>query len=184
MKEYNFKAEKAFSSDFILRKKAKNEEGPIVKSIKIPSKMNSGVSVQGGVAANGNMVRVDVFEKDGKFYLVPIYVADIVSGEIPNKAIKASTTKENWPVMDESYNFKFSLYKNDLICLKKKKEKEMFIYYRGTDSSTGSISYIHHYGGKEDRIGVQKMELFEKYQVDLLGNYYKVKNEKRKGGKN
>ena len=25
-------------------------------------------------------------------------------------------------------------------------------------------------------------EVFEKYEVDVLGNYYKVKNEKRKGG--
>jgi len=183
MAEYNFKADKAFAPGYTIRKKAKNGEGTIVKSIKVPSKMNSGVKVQGGIAANGGMVRVDVFEKDGKYYLVPVYVADLVKGEIPNLAIMANKPKSEWTFMDESYNFKFSLFLNDLVYVKKG-EKEILGYYVSTHSGTGAINLKSPNGQSEyEGIGVKTLDKFEKYEVDLLGNYYKVKKETRKGGK-
>lgn len=185
LKQFDFKSEKAFDNDFVLRKKAKNGDGPLVKSIKIPSKMTAGVEVQNGIAANGDMVRVDIFEKNNKYYAVPIYVADIVKGTIPNKAIKALKPKDEWIEMDESYKFKFSLYHHDLIKIKKKNEKSMMLYYVSTHSGTGAINTITHDGEKKiEGIGIQSLEVFEKYEVDLLGNYHKVKKEERKGGKN
>lgn len=184
LKQFDFKAEKAFDNDFVLRKKAKNGDGPVVKSIKIPSKMTAGVEVQNGIAANGDMVRVDIFEKNNKYYAVPIYVADIVKGTIPNKAIKALKPKEEWLEMDDSYKFKFSLYHYDLIRIKKKNEESMMLYYVSTHSGTGAINTITHEGEKKiEGIGIQNLEIFEKYEVDLLGNYHKVKKEERKGGK-
>jgi CRISPR-associated endonuclease Csn1 len=59
---------------------------------------------------NGDMSRVDVFTKEGKYYLVPIYVADCAKEELPNKAIVAGKGKE-WIEMDGSYQFLFSLAK-------------------------------------------------------------------------
>ena len=183
MKAFDFKADKAFSTDFVLRKKAKNGLGPIVKSIKIPSKMTSGVCVQRGIASNGDMVRVDIFEKDNKFYAVPIYVADIVSDEIPNKAIKGGKSKEEWTEMNEKYVFKFSLHSNDLVCLKEQNQRERLLYYLTIDISTGAAKFRTHDGSEVIRKGIQNLETFEKYEVDLLGNYYKVRKEERKGGK-
>ena len=191
MKEYNFKADKAFNSEYVLRKKSKKGEGPIVKSIKVPSSMNAGLELKKGtgkgIAANGGMVRVDVFTKNGKYYLVPLYVADMVKEVLPNKAIKGKKNQEEWPEMDETYKFIFSLYYNDLVRVKKKGEKEKIMYYRGADVSTGAITLINHDGScndenKYERDGAQNLEIFEKYEVDILGNYHKVKNEKRKGG--
>ena len=184
MKQFDFKSEKVFSQDFILRKKAKNGLGPVVKSIKIPSKMTSGVNIQKGIAANGDMVRVDIFEKDNKFYAVPIYVADIVKGEIPNKAIKGGKSKEEWTEMDESYNFKFSIHSNDLVNIKEKDKEGKMLYYLTIDIATGAAKFKTHDGSEEIRKGIQNLEIFEKYEVDLLGNYYKVRKEERKGGKN
>lgn len=44
---------------------------------------------------------------------------------------------------------------------------------------------ILHDGSKRiEGIGIQNLDIFEKYEVDVLGNYHKVKKEKRKGGKN
>ena len=189
MAKYDFKAEKAFPSDFVLRKQSKKGEGPIVNSIKVPSRMSRGVAVQGGIAANGSMVRVDVFEKTGKFYLVPIYVADMLKEELPNRAIKAHKNEEEWFVMDDTYNFKFSLYHNDLIGIKKNESDKMeYYYYVGADRASGTISYINPNGEKfgKDKImrsGAQGLATFEKYEVDILGNYHKVKKESRRGGK-
>lgn len=182
--EYNFKAEKAFPVDYKFRKYSKNGEGPIVRSIKVPSVMNAGVEVQKGIAANGNMVRVDVFTKDDKYYLVPIYVADMTKDKLPNKAIKAAKPESEWLEMDENYTFKFSLYPNDMIVIKKKNEEPIYCYYTSTHRRTGSINTILPDGSSViEGIGVQNLEIFDKYEVDVLGNFYKVKKEIRKGGK-
>lgn len=179
-----------FPSDYKFRRYSKNGEGPIVRSIKVPSVMNAGVEVQKGLAANGNMVRVDVFTREGKYYLVPIYVADMIKDKIPNKAIKAAKPESKWIEMDENYTFKFSLYPNDLIGIKYKEDKNIqFMYYSSTDRSSAAIVCFNHdksilpNGKTEQKIGVLNLKLFEKYEVDILGNYHKVKKEIRKGGK-
>ena len=48
--------------------------------MKIEKKQTSGVMVRGGtgIAANGEMVRIDVFRENGKYYFVPVYTADVV----------------------------------------------------------------------------------------------------------
>ena len=192
--EYNFKAEKAFSSDYTIRKHSKNGEGPIVKSIKVPKVMSSGAGVkinnETGIAANGNMVRVDVFTKDSKYYLVPIYVADMVKDKLPNKAIRQGKPESEWLEMDENYTFKFSLYPKDMIAIKKKKDDIVqYLYYSSTDVSCAGIVCFNHdkstlpNGKKEQKIGVTGLEVFDKYEVDILGSYHKINKEQRKGGK-
>ena len=182
---YDFKSEKAFPNDFEFRKFSAKGEGPLVRTIKVPSVLNAGVEVQKGLAANGNMVRVDVFTKDDKYYLVPIYVAHMVKDKLPNKAIKANKPENEWLEMDKNYIFKFSLYPNDMIVIKKKKEEPIYCYYNSTHRNTGAINVILHDGSKRiEGIGIQNLDIFEKYEVDVLGNYHKVKKEKRKGGKN
>ena len=156
--------------------------------------------VHGGtaVANNGSTVRVDVFYviNDG-YYLVPVYVSDTVKSELPNKAIVAHKAYENRKEMDDN-NFVFSLYPNDLIKLTFEKEKtfsltnknstlpskleckEIFAYYKGTNISLGTISVINHdntYG--IESLGVKRLPIIEKYQVDVLGKITKVGREKR-----
>ena len=89
--------------------------------------------------------------------------------------------------MDETYEFIFSLYYNDLVGVKKKGEKIKIMYFLGVDINRGTLTLINHDKSLIDdketaRPGVQNLEVFEKYEVDILGNYHKVKNEKRKGG--
>lgn len=156
------------------------------------------VNKEKGIADNAKMIRVDIFEKAGKFFLVPIYVSDIVKEELPNLAIKANSSKSEWTLMDESFNFKFSLYPNDLVRIKYNslksfkntnaknvniQLKDLFGYYRGTDSSTSSMEIFAHDNSWAIRgVGVKSGIIsFEKYTVDPLGNYSLVKEEKRNG---
>ena len=62
-----------------------------------------------------------VFKKDGKYYCVPVYIADVYKGVLPNKAATAGKTYEEWPEMDDTYIFQFSMYKNDLLIVEHKK---------------------------------------------------------------
>lgn len=181
MKEANFKAEKAFAEEY--RKYSKKGNCPIVRSIKIPSIGSTGVKLKNrAIAENASMVRVDVFEKNNKYYLVPVYVSDFVKNELPNKAIVAFKPEEEWIDMTEEYKFKFSLYPNDLVKIKKKNEKEFYAYYNTTQRSTGTINLLLPNGEKKiEGLGVKSLEIFEKEQVSILGEISKVKKEKREG---
>lgn len=60
--------------------------------------------------------------------------------------------------------------------------KEVYAYYIGADISGAKIEGKAHDSRYTFRgIGVQKLELIEKCQVDILGHISTVKNEKRMG---
>lgn len=146
------------------------------------------------------MVRVDVFNKGGKIYLVPIYVSDTVKPELPNKAIMQRKNYSDWEEMDDK-DFVFSLYPNDLIHViskdtvfalekndstlpKTKNTSDFFAYYISTNISSACIKVLNHDGTyKVESLGVKTLPVFEKMQVDVLGNISHVKKEKRQGFK-
>lgn len=191
-------AKKAFAEPFH-KPKSDGTPGPIVNKVKLREPTTLNVSVHGGkgVADNDSMVRIDVFNANGKYYLVPIYIADTLKDTLPSRAITAHKPYSEWPEMDEK-NFVFSLYPNDLIKVSHKKgikltktqkestlpdnmeSKSFFLYYVGTNISTGALSCINHdnsygIGG----LGAKTLESLEKYTVDVLGEYHKVGKEVR-----
>ena len=156
-------------------------QGPIVRTIRIMDSGVKGVPVNQGIAHNASMIRVDVFKKSNKYFLVPVYVADLVKGALPNNAITQGIDESEWPIMDETYKFCFSLYPNDLIHIKTKKE-DLIGYYKGTHSRTSNITLeSHDRSWVNEGMGIKNSLIFEKYQVDPLGNYSLVKGEKRRG---
>lgn len=177
-----------FAKPFYLGKGGEESDavmGRLIKSVKLERTTNTGVLVRGGLADNGEMLRIDVFTKAGKFYLVPIYLADHVSGVLPNKAIKSDRLEEYWPEMDETYQFAFSLCNNDLILISDKDGGNgAFLrgYYKGTDRSKGAIKLeAHDRSWLKRGVGVQRLATFKKLQVDVLGNVFEVKREPRHG---
>lgn len=169
-----------------LRKPSKDPaKAPIIRSVKLLVVQKSGIPIRGGIANNGAMLRADIFTKGGKFYAVPIYVADAVKAELPNRAVVAYVAEEAWPVMDESYQFLFSLNPNDWVTVKLKDEMKEG-YFSGLDRATGAISlWLHDRKqsvGKDGQwrgIGIKTALSVEKYHVDLLGNLYRVHKEDR-----
>jgi len=161
--------------------------GPLVRSIKICTPQNSGVAVNGGVAGNGDMVRIDIFAKEGKYYLVPIYVADFVREELPNRAIVAHTSSDKWVEINENHNFCFSLYPYDLVHIMLKDGTDFMGYYITCDSNTGAIRVCpqdKHTETSQQRFGIKTARLIEKYEVGILGDVHKVKGEIRRGVEN
>ena len=161
---------KAFAEPFY------KKGGTLVKTVRVEKVQKSGVLVRdgNGVADNASMVRVDVFTKGGKYFLVPIYTWQVAKGILPNKAVTAGTDESDWIEMDNEYQFIFTIYPNDLVKVKLKKEK-YFGYYCGLDRTTGAIVIKEHdlekSKGKQGvyRVGVKLALGFEKYQVDELG---------------
>lgn len=113
-------------------------------------------------ADNGEMARTDVYSRDGRFYLVPVYMKDIADGRLPLRACRNATPEAQWPVMDESYEFLFSLTKNCYV-LTKKRETIREGYYAGMDRTTAaiSLSLAEDKQKKIKGIGVLQLDHFE-----------------------
>lgn len=145
--------------------------------------VKSGIQVRGGLANNGEMLRTDVFTKKNKngkeeFFLVPIYKSDL-GKPLPNRAIVANKNEDEWTVIDDTFTFKFSLFMDDLIKTVKK-DTVIFGYYKGVHRGTGGITIISHDKSQTfEGIGSKTQNNIIKYQVDPLGNYVQVRQEKR-----
>lgn len=181
---FNDDPTKAFAEPFY------KKGGQQVKAVRIEQVQKSGVVVRNGngVADNASMVRVDVFIKGGKYFLVPIYTWQVAKGILPDRAVVAAKDESEWELMDETAQFQFSLFSNDLIQVKTKKG-EIFGYFNGLNRATGSIDIKEHdlnkSKGKEgihQSVGVKLALSVEKYQVDELGkNIRPCRPSKRQG---
>lgn len=194
--QFNGDAEKAFREPVFKISRDGTVMTP-VKKVKIHTKITVGVLVHAGRGiaenASGSMVRIDVFEKDGKYYYVPIYVADALKSELPMRLATAHKPYSQWRELDNTYKFKFSLYKNDLVMVKPSKKVDIkyndgskkplvgqLMYYVGADISSANINLKTHDGsGTVDGLGLQSLNTFEKYVVDYLGRVHRVAQEKR-----
>lgn len=161
-------------------------KAPLIRSVKVFSAQKSGLPVRKGIANNDSMIRVDLFKKNGKFFTVPVYVADAARKELPNRAVVAYKPEEEWPEMDETYQFLFTLYPNDWVRIQLKGEVKEG-YFSAMDRSTGAISIWAHdrnqHSGKDGlwrSIGIKTAIQVERFHVDLLGNLRRSNNEKRK----
>lgn len=155
-------------------------------------------------ALNENMPRLDIYKRDNKFYAVPIYTMDFAKGKLPNIAIGDIEMSES--------EFCFSLFKNDLIAVRKKGMSETIkCYYKSFDIDSCRIFIEKHdsyyvamnenesklftekekvkkgENSKSDnerkiiggRVGIQNLEIFEKWQVSPLGEVKKAEFRER-----
>ncbi len=182
------KGDKAFPADAPLRKPGRDgmPDGPVVRTVTMVVEKMSGIPIRGGIAKNDSMLRIDVFSKNGKFHLVPVYVHHRVSG-LPDRAIVAYKDEAEWTLIDESYAWCFSVYPNDLLRITLKSVVQLG-YYAGCDRSTGAISLWAHdrsqhvgSGGLIRGIGVKTALRIEKFNVGVLGDVHPAKPEKRRG---
>lgn len=176
--------------DWINRGKPKSDlprspKGDEIRKVRIATKKKLGIEVRGGHADRTEMVRVDVFDKGGRYFLVPIYLHQIVNHarwpSPPARAIVAYAEEADWTAIDSTHRYRFSLYPDS--CLEVVTSKGQIIegYYRGTDRSTGAIS-ISNAADREQTstgIGAKTLKGFRKFQVDRLGRRTEIVREAR-----
>lgn len=182
-------AKEAFAEPFYKPKKD-GSDGPIVKKVKLyVGASDDQVKVRGrsedtnkemdGVKDRGGMYRCDIFKKDGKYYMVPVYYKDLYSHKMPTKAVVAHKKTANWKEMDDK-DFLFSLYPDTLIRIHKK-DKEYYGYYKFSNRHSAEVKFKKHDGTSvgEDSLGITTLQSFEKLRVDILGNIYSCSKEER-----
>lgn len=187
LKAFSGKADKAFAEPFY-KPTRDGSQGPLVRTVTKVIPSLSGINLRGGIAKNDSMIRVDVFKKAGKFHLVPLYVQHRVAKELPNRAIVAAKEESEWTLIDETFEFCFSLYPNDLVRVTLKGKPIIEGYYAGCDRATGAVNlWVQDRNqaiGKDGLIrgvGVKTALKVERFNVDVLGNIYPAKPEARRG---
>ncbi len=180
------KPDKAFAEPVYMPTNDPNKQGPQIHSVRVVTNEKSGVPINHGLASNGDMVRVDVFRKDEKYHLVPVYVHHFAQDQIPDRAIVAFKDEDDWTKMRDA-DFLFSLCRNDYVRIVTKKET-IEGYYAGTHRGTGNINVKTHdndpsFGkaGVKEGIGVKTALAFEKYSVNIFGDKRRIEKEQRRG---
>lgn len=206
LEEYNGDAKKAFVEPiYMINKNGEfdKDKTPQIKTVKLVSVYNGGgVSVNNGIATNGGMPRVDIFYKDGKYYAVPIYIADFVKDKLPTLSKPHNVdfpiqSKEN----DKFYNeyYRFTLFKDELIFIKHRDGSKYLGYFvkyalnnkqgqiciENTDrkpfGTTINKKIDKETQKKQKEIDINSIQTLTKFQVDPLGYITEVKQEKRCG---
>lgn len=197
LKEAGGNGKEAFPEGFVYKPTPNGGVAPKVKKVKIYAVSNLNIPVNHGVAANGAMVRIDLYYVEGEgYYFIPIYISDLMKEELPKKACVPHKEYHDWKNMKDE-DFLYSIYPNDLLYIKsstpkkfakKRGEKkdsfeaeEAFVYYREAGISGATITVETHDNNYTiQSLGVKTLSRIEKYHVDVLGNKYKAAVEERK----
>ena len=197
LKEAGGNGKEAFPEGFVYKPTPNGGVAPKVKKVKIYAVSNLNIPVNHGVAANGAMVRIDLYYVEGEgYYFIPIYISDLMKEELPKKACVPHKEYHDWKNMKDE-DFLYSIYPNDLLYIKsstpkkfakKRGEKkdsfeaeEAFVYYREAKISGAAITVETHDNNYTiQSLGVKTLSRIEKYHVDVLGNKYKAAVEERK----
>ncbi|MCK6453572.1 MAG: hypothetical protein L6R19_22365 [Alphaproteobacteria bacterium] len=165
-------------------------KGDPIAKVRLKTSKKPDVLVRDGAADRGEMVRVDVFRKKNhrntwEFYLVPIYphqVADTADWpKPPSRAIQGGSTEDQWPEIDQSYEFCWSMYPLSYLELVKADGEIIGGYLRSVDRNTGALTMSPDRSKQEIRkgIGARTLKTFRKYSVDRLGRRFEVARETR-----
>ena len=180
------KADKAFATPVFMPVNDPRTIAPPIHSVRIITNEKSGIEINKGLASNGDMVRVDVFKRAGKFHLVPIYVHHFAQEKLPNHATVSSKPEEQWTPM-EDHEFLFSLHKNDYVKLIGKAGTTEG-YFAGFDRATAAIHLRAHdsdpnigIGGLLRGLGVKTQADVQKFSVDYFGTMHRILKETRLG---
>ncbi|WGK69773.1 type II CRISPR RNA-guided endonuclease Cas9 [Candidatus Haliotispira prima] len=193
LEKYDGDAQKAFAEPFYKPsfKNLEPESGTLVKGIRVERPVGGAVRVSGGAAANGCMIRVDIFRAKSvrrgsgpyRFLVVPIYTKHRAMAELPMRAVIQHREEQDWLEVREE-EFYCSLYPNDFVRIESEKGVEEG-YYINFDISADKLSMWSHEtirkGKPPLRVGIKtRVNRLTKYQVDVLGERHRMRLPERR----
>lgn len=165
-------------------------KGDVITKVRLSSKNKPAVSVRGGSADRGEMVRVDVFSmpnKRGKdeWYLVPIYPHQVMDRrgwpQPPIRSVVAYKDEDEWTLIGDVHQFRFSLHPRTYVEVVKSNGEILEGYFQGLHRGTGAINLFDHNNPKagSQSIGAKTLLTITKHNVDRFGNKSVVRKEVR-----
>jgi len=170
-------------------KPPRSSKGDVIRKVRVATKDNVAVKINGGTVDRGDMARVDVFRKKNKkgkweFYSIPIYPHQIAAMEMPPcRAVVAYKPDEEWTPIDSSFEFLWSLNAMSYVEITKSNGEFIEGYFRGLHRGTGAANISKHWtlekAGASDGIGIKTLADFRKLTIDRLGRKFEVSREVR-----
>jgi CRISPR-associated endonuclease Csn1 len=165
----------------------RSPKGDIIRKVRVATKDKVALEINGGTVDRGEMARVDIFRKANhkgqwEYFAVPIYPHQIATMEQPpNKYVKGATNEDEWPVIDSSYEFLWSLQPMNYLEIVKRNGECVEGYYRSLDRATGAINLSPMKTNDEliRSIGIKTLANFKKFMIDRLGRKFEVQRELR-----
>ena len=167
----------------------RSPKGDVIRKVRVATKDKVAVEINGGTVDRGDMARVDVFRKKNKkgkweFYVVPIYPHQIATMDTPpNRAVIAYKSDDEWTLLDNSFEFIWSLNAMSYVEITKSNGEFIEGYFRGLHRGTGAANVSKHWtlekDGASDGIGVKTLADFKKFTIDRLGRKFEVSREVR-----
>ncbi len=160
--------------------------GDPISKISLLSRDKPDVQIRGGAVGRGEMARVDVFRKKSKagawqYYLVPIYPHQIAGSETPPMQAAVSGSETNWPIMDGSHEFMWSLVPMRYLEIERASGELNAGYYRSMDRDGGKLAVSDHTNllAIVKSIGAKTLNSLQVFTIDRLGNKFPAAQEKR-----
>ena len=99
----------------------------------------------------------------------------------PNKAITAHVAEEQWPSIDDTFQFQFSLHPDCYVEIVKRDGVCVEGYYRSMDRASGAINLSTHNLRLPliRGIGARTLVSFRKFEIDRLGRKHEIVRETR-----
>lgn len=168
----------------------RSPRGDVIGKVRLATKIKPAVSVRGGTADRGEMVRVDVFTKPNRkgkdeWYLVPVYPHQVMNRKAwpmpPMRSVVAYKDESDWTEISPDHQFRFSLYPRTYVEAVKSTGEVFDGYFAGLDRSTGAIalSDCKNPTSLTRGIGAKTLLTINKYQVDRFGRKSLVRKEVR-----
>lgn len=187
-----------YAAQHPLRMASRNgADGPTVRhlTVALPNSVRGGITIQRGDSRAhvdvDTMVRVDVFSRSERYFLVPVYAWQVADRgrwpEPPARAIKADAPEAEWPLIDDTFTFRFSLYSGALIEASRIDAAGCVVeqhlgYFRAVDRSNGRVSYSQpseFASNRQLRFKTKTLSSFRKFHVDRLGRRFEIVREPR-----
>ena len=162
--------------------------GDAIVKVRVTTGDKPAVTVRGGTADRGDMVRVDVFrETDTKgktrFHMVPVYPHQLVTMQTPPMlAVVAAKQEAEWTSVDrQGFEFRFSLFNNSLIEVTKSDGIVINGYFKGLHRGTAGITIaaISSQTSLTSSIGSKTLYSIRKFNIDRLGVITEIVREAR-----
>lgn len=163
----NFRNEviETLKSIFVSRPPRKKATGSAHKDTIYPKSRGKGsLPIRGGMAEKENMFRLDVFQKDNQYYIVPIYVVDLVKKDGFQDAPQPYKYVDGKLVLiDETYQFMFSLFKDDYVEVSIKEKASA----KGKVSTEGEVfkGYINQYNAQTGQLYLGSVDNSACYKI-------------------
>ena len=140
-----------------------------------------GLTLRGGLASFGDLVRVDLFIQDGKYSIVPLYAVDVATKPVPPLLSPViGKQRKDWRSLAHGHQFLFSIYRNSLLRITGKDGRVTEGFFRGMENRTVRLSLADMMVPFNVlRAPIVSAVKIDKFQLDRLGRRVRVRQEVR-----